>query len=63
MTNRNTKPPYPAYRDRPDKVGTRPHAIHKHNPAGSKMVRGFYRAKFGLKKSYMESLEWYRLLK
>jgi len=42
--------------DRRQKAKTRPHAIHRHNPPGTKMLRRFYRAKHGVKANSLKKL-------
>lgn len=55
------KPPYPAYVDRKDRAQTRPHAVHAHNPAGSKQVLRWFKAKHGTQaKTVGEAWTWYR---
>lgn len=48
-------------RPRPDAAATRPLAVHAHQPAGTKLVRRFFRAKTGEKaKTGSEARKWYR---
>lgn len=42
---RRTKPPMPEWDLRMSRDKTRPHAMHKRNPAGSKRARALKRAK------------------
>lgn len=45
---RKNKPPYPSYADRPMRAKTRPFALHESNPAGTKAVLRYYKAKHGV---------------
>lgn len=57
---RRTRTPIPAL-DMLDQLGaTRPYALHKvWNPAGSKLLRAFYKAKKGERGTYGEALRYY----
>lgn len=44
-------------------AGSKRGFTHKNNPAGTKMLRGFYRAKHGRKGTADEAKEWYSELK
>lgn len=56
---KRTKPPIPEFSLRLERAATRPYALHQRNPAGSKLVRKFYRAKFGVRASRREAAKWY----
>lgn len=55
---RRTKPPRPS--NCATVRQTRPYARHERNPAGSKLVRQFYRAKHGHRDTFERSERWYR---
>lgn len=57
---KKTSTPVPSAADQQSRRKTRAHARHERNPPGSKLVREFYLAKFGVRESYAKAAEWYR---
>jgi hypothetical protein len=60
---RNTRSPMPEWDSRQQRRKTRPHALHERNPAGSKMLRKWYRLKLGVRGTLKEASKWYANLK
>jgi hypothetical protein len=53
----------PEWDSRQQRRKTRPHALHERNPAGSKMLRKWYRLKLGVRGTLKEASKWYANLK
>jgi hypothetical protein len=57
---RANSPPYPSGTERLSRAKTCPFAIHRHNPAGSKLLRRAMKQATGKKRpTYAEAKRWY----
>ncbi len=56
----NYQPNVKKAEDRKSLAKTRLTALHKHNKAGSKMIRKCFKNKTGVRGSYEEALAWYQ---